>query len=165
MVRNIVPARTTDYQVLVSALVNAFGDRLKLVILFGSQSRGEAHADSDHGIFVVVEGLPDDPLVRQRLVMTPLLPDLFRLPERLSLVAKTPDELLHHLTPLVIDIFVDGVSLYGQECFESLRRQIRQTLQDSGMTRRRIAGAWMWAFPALPEKEWAVTWDGYREQL
>ena len=38
-------------------------------------------------------------------------------------------------------------------------------LRDSDLQRRRIAGTWMWMFPALPEKEWMVTWEGYRERV
>ncbi len=37
-----------DYSVLVNALAERFGNRLKLVALFGSQSRGEARPGSDH---------------------------------------------------------------------------------------------------------------------
>lgn len=152
-----------DYSALVRALTTSFGERLKLIVLFGSQSRGEAQPDSDHDIFVVIEGLPQDPLARQRAVMTPLLPVLLRLPERLSLIAKTPEELQGELTPLTVDVCVDGISLYGQEYFQNLRSAVIQALDTAGLQRRRLAGTWMWMFPSLPNKEWAVTWEGYRE--
>ncbi|RIK33890.1 MAG: hypothetical protein DCC55_34145 [Chloroflexi bacterium] len=154
----------TAYQVLVDALAGHFGERLKMVILFGSQSRGEARPDSDHDIFVVIEGLPQDPLARQRAVMAPLLPELLRLPARLSVIAKTPGELLGNLTPLVIDICTDGISLYGQAYFETLPAKVMQALREADLQRRRLAGAWMWMFPILPKKEWSVTWEGYRER-
>ena len=154
-----------DYSTLVNALAERFGDRLKLIVLFGSRSRGETRAKSDHDIFVVIDGLPQDPLARQREVMDPLLPELLRLPERLSVIAKTPQELLGDLTPLLIDICTDGIALYGQAFFETLRGKVLQALRSSGLQRRRITGTWMWMFPALPEKDWAMTWEGYHTSV
>ncbi len=156
----------TDYAVLIQTLMASFGQQLKLVVLFGSQSRGEARSDSDHDIFVVIEGLPQDPLARQRAVQAPLLPVLLRLPERLSLLAKTPEELQADLSPLVVDICTDGISLYGDAYFLSLKNQVVRALEDAGLQRRRLAGTWMWMFPALPRKEWAMTLEGgYREHI
>ena len=155
----------TNYNVLVQTLCERFGERLKMMVLFGSQSRGDARPDSDHDIFVVVEGLPQDPLARQREVMLPLLPTLLHLPERLSVIAKTPQELLGDLTPLVVDVCTDGIDLYGQPYFNALRSKVMQALGDAGLQRRRIAGTWMWMFPALPKKEWMMTWEGYRERI
>lgn len=154
-----------DYSVLIQTLAAYFGERLKLIVLFGSRSRGNARPSSDHDIFVVIEGLPQDPLARQRTVLAPLLPVLLLLPERLSLIAKTPEELQGHLTPLIVDICTDGIGLHGQGYFQSLRNEVMQALDNAGLQRRRLAGTWMWMFPALPQKEWAVTWEGYRERV
>ena len=155
----------TDYSILVHTLVEHFGKRLKMMVLFGSQGRGDARPDSDHDIFVVAESLPQDPLARHREVMEPLLPVLLRLPERLSVIAKTPQELLGHLTPLVVDVCMDGIALYGHAYFKVLQTKVMQALRDAGLQRRHLAGTWMWMFPALPEKDWAVTWEGYRERV
>lgn len=155
----------TGYGVLVQALLERFGERVQMIVLFGSRSRGEAHPDSDHDIFVVIEDLPRDPLARQREVMAPLLPQLPRLPERLSVIAKTPEELQGHLSPLMVDVCVDGIGLYGQSYFEGLRTKVVQALAAAGLQRRRLAGSWMWMFPSLPQVEWAVTWEGYREHI
>lgn len=160
---NVTLHNQKGYHILTDTLATHFSDRLKLIALFGSRSRGEARSDSDHDIFVVIESLPQDPLARQREVMTPLLPELLRLPERLSVVAKTPQELLGDLTSLVVDVCVDGVALYGQTYFETLRSKILQALHEAGLQRRRVGGTWMWIFPTLPTKEWAVTWEGYHE--
>ncbi len=142
----------TDYTVLVDTLARHFGDQLKMVVLFGSRSRGQARQDSDHDIFVVIEGLPQDPLARQRAVMAPLLPELLRLPERLSVIAKTPQELTKNLTPLLADICTDGIGLYGQAGFEALQATMLQKLREAGLRHRRLAGAWMWMFPSLPKR-------------
>lgn len=155
----------TGYSVLVQTLLEGFGERLQVIVLFGSRSRGEAYPDSDHDIFVVIEGLPRDPLARQREVMAPLLPQLLHLPERLSVIAKTSEELHGDLTPLMVDVCVDGIGLYGQSYFEGLRTRVMQALRAAGLQRRRLAGTWMWMFPSLPQKEWAVTWEGYHERV
>lgn len=155
----------TGYDVLVQTLVRHFGERLKMIVLFGSRSRGEARPDSDHDIFVVVAGLPQDPLARQREVMKPLLPELLRIPERIAIVAKTPQELQGALTPLLVDVCVDGISLYGGEDFQSLRDKVVRALESAGLQRRYLAGTWMWIFPSLPRVEWEVTWEGYHERV
>lgn len=165
MVYNAVMNEQTDYSVLVQTLLERFGERLQTVVLFGSRSRGEAHTDSDHDILAVIEGLPQDPLARQREVMAALLPQLLCLPGRLSLIAKTPQEVNGHLTPLMIDVCMDGIGLYGQAHFESLRSKVVYALRDAGLQRRRLAGTWMWMFPSLPKKEWDLTWEGYREHV
>ena len=165
MIVNVHEAKTQLYDILVQKLAEHFGERLKMLVLFGSQSRGEERRDSDHDIFMVVEDLSHDPLVRQREIMTPLLPVLIHLPERLSVIAKTPHELLGNLSPLVMDVCMDGIGLYGQTYFEALQVKVRQALHDAGMQRRRLAGTWMWMFPTLPKKEWAITWEGYRERV
>ncbi len=157
--------RHTDYSALVQTLTATFGERLKLIVLFGSRSRDEARLDSDHDIFVVIEELPQDPLVRQRTVLVPLLPVLLDLPEGLSLIAKTPEELQSDLTPLIVDICTDGIELYGQDYFLGLKNRVARALKDAGLQRRRLAGTWMWMFPSLPKHDWAVTWEGYREQI
>ena len=41
----------------------------------------------------------------------PWLPVLLHLPERLSVIAKTPQELLSELTPLVVDVGTDGMDV------------------------------------------------------
>jgi predicted nucleotidyltransferase len=153
------------YGALVKAFADRFGDRLQMIVLFGSRSRGEARAGSDHDIFVVVDGLPQDPLQRQREVMAPLLPKLTELPERLSVIAKTSEELHADVTPLLVDICTDGVALYGESQFKMLREQVLQALRASGMERRQIGDTWMWLFPTRPERDWELTWEGYRESF
>ena len=41
------------------ALRRRFGDRLREVVLFGSQARGTAHEESDVDVLVVVDGLTE----------------------------------------------------------------------------------------------------------
>jgi predicted nucleotidyltransferase len=41
------------------ALQEIYGDRIELVVLFGSRARGDAQADSDYDIAVFLKTLPD----------------------------------------------------------------------------------------------------------
>jgi predicted nucleotidyltransferase len=41
---------------LRAALENLYGDRLARIVLYGSQARGDTHAESDVDILVVLEG-------------------------------------------------------------------------------------------------------------
>ena len=49
--------------------------------------------------------------------------------------------------------------------FNALQSKVLQALRDAGLHRPRLAGTWMWMFPMLPDKDWAVTWEGYHERV
>lgn len=152
------------YRSLIQSLLVKYGSRLKTVVLFGSQARREARPDSDHDIFVVVEGLPFEPLARQRDVRGVLLSILDNLPGSISFVAKTSTEVETNLTPLMLDVCVDGICLYGDSFFDEHRQKAFAVLQQAGLRRRRLAGAWMWIFPRLPTVNWDLSWEGYHER-
>ena len=78
------------YDLVVQTLVEAFADRLKAVVRFGSQARGEAGPGSDHDLLVVIENLPASRLARQRSVRGTLLPILDRLPGSISICRQNP---------------------------------------------------------------------------
>jgi hypothetical protein len=153
-----------EYRPLLQSLLSKYGSRLKTVVLFGSQARQEARPDSDHDIFVVIEGLPSEPLSRQRDVRSVLLPILDELPGSISFVSKTPHEVESRLTPLMLDICVDGICLYGDSFFEKYRQKALTALKQAGWRRRRLAGTWMWVFPRMPARNWDLSWEGYRER-
>lgn len=152
------------YCPLIQALTDKYGNRLKTVVLFGSQARGEARPDSDHDTFVVIEDLPVDPVKRQRDVRSVLLSILDKLPGSISFVSKTPAEVNHSLTGLLLDICVDGICLYGDSFFERYRQKALTALRQAGWQRRRLAGTWMWVFPRLSAGNWELSWEGYRER-
>ena len=156
--------KSDKYRSLIQSLLGKYSVRLKTVALFGSQARREARPDSDHDIFVVVEGLPFEPLARQREVRGVLLAILDDLPGSISFVAKTPAEVEINLTPLMLDICVDGICLYGDSFFDTYRQKALAALQQAGMRRRRLAGAWMWVFQSMPTTNWNLSWEGYHER-
>lgn len=147
------------YKPLTRRLIEVFGDGLKTAVLFGSRARGEAGENSDHDIFVVIEGLPDDPLERLKQVRMALLD----VPLRVNIIAKTPEQVGANLTPLLLDICADGVCLYGPRYFEKFRRKALNALKQSGLTRKRMGRDWYWHFEKIPQKEWELTWEGFRE--
>jgi len=152
------------YRPIVQALESAFTEQFKTMVLFGSQARGEGQPESDHDLFVVIEGLPREPLARLRAVRaTTLLPILNDLPGPVGFVAKTPDEVAANLTPLLLDVCVEGVCLYGASYFCPYRQKALAALRRSGLRRRRIGGELMWLFPRLPAGDWELSWEGYRE--
>jgi predicted nucleotidyltransferase len=95
------------YGTLVNALKALFGGHLKTVVLFGSRARGDASSQSDHDFLVVIEGLPSDPVLRARTVRRALLEEPFHA----NLISKTPHEIDLNLTPLLLDVCVDGICL------------------------------------------------------
>jgi uncharacterized protein len=153
-----------DYSVLIRALKEAFGDRLKTVVLFGSRARGEARPESDHDVFVVIDDLSKEPVSRQMELRRALRDFLADLPGAVSLVGRTREEFEADLTPLYLDVCVDGQCLYGGDYFEPFRNRALAGLQASGMKRRRIGNTLYWAFPDGRARDWEWTWEGYRER-
>ena len=147
------------YKPLINQLKKAFGNLLKTVVLFGSRARGKAKQDRDHDIFLVIENLPIDPLRRQKEVRTAI----WDIPIRINTIAKTPEEVDSNLTPLLLEICVDGICLYGEDYFEPYRKKAMKALKHAGLKRKRVGREWYWQFERIPEREWELTWEGFRE--
>lgn len=147
------------YEQTVDALQEAFGSRLKTVVIFGSQARGEADERSDHDLFLVIDGLPWAPLQRVRAVRAAIA----RVDLAINTIAKTPDEMAMDLTPLLLDVCVDGVCLFGSDFFDPYRKKALNALRQAGLQRRKVGREWSWHFPSVRNTEWALTWDGYHE--
>jgi predicted nucleotidyltransferase len=147
------------YEPLLQKLSEAFGERLRTVVLFGSRARGETEAQKDHDIFLVVERLPAGPLTRQKEIRRAI----WDISIRINTISKTPQEVDRNLTPLLLEICVDGVCLYGEDYFEPYRKKAIQVLKQSGLKRKRIGKEWYWLFEKVPKKEWELNWEGFRE--
>jgi predicted nucleotidyltransferase len=147
------------YDQLINELKGAFGNRIKAVVLFGSRARGNTDAHKDHDIFLVIENLPIDPLKRQKEIRKVI----WGVPLKINTIAKTPDEVDINLTPLLLEICVDGICLYGSNYFEPYRKNALVALKQSGLIRQRVGREWRWQFEKMPIREWEMTWEGFRE--
>jgi hypothetical protein len=92
-----------------------------------------------------------------------LLPILDRLPGSITFLAKTPEEVAANLTPLLLDVCVDGICLFGAVYFEPYRQRALAALEQSKLRRRHVGGTLMWLFDQLPETECERSWEGYFE--
>jgi len=68
-----------------------------------------------------------------------------------------------NLTPLMLDVIVDGICLFGESFFEQYRKRGLQALKRSGLKRVRVGTEWYWKFEKTPRKNWELTWDEYRD--
>lgn len=154
-----VMPRLEQYMPVVRKLTDAFGSKLKAVVLFGSRARNEAQENSDHDLFLVVEGLPKSRLDRLREIRNAT----WDAPIRINTIAKTPEEVEQNLTPLLLEIGVDGVCLFGNLYFKNYRDKVLKAIRQAGLKREKNGGEWYWQFEKVPRKEWELSWNGFRE--
>lgn len=147
------------YNPLIESLLDVFGGRLKTVVLFGSRARRQAKKDSDHDIFLVIENLSDRPLERLKQIRTAI----WDVPLKINTIAKIPEEIDKYLSPLILEVCVDGICLYGKDYFDPYRKKALDALKQSRLTRKRVGREWYWQFDRIPEKEWELTWEGFHE--
>jgi predicted nucleotidyltransferase len=154
-----VLSRIAIYQTIIEKLSNDFGSRLKTVVLFGSRARDQANENSDHDLFLVIESLPKSRLDRLREIRKVI----WNTPIRINTIAKTPEEVEQNLTPLLLEIGVDGICLFGEPYFKNYRDKALKAIHQAKLKREKVDGVWCWKFDKIPLKEWEISWDGYRE--
>ncbi len=130
---------------LVEQLKNSIGKQLEAVVLFGSRARGDASPESNWDILVVVHNLPKSPIARQKWLIKLLGPHL-NFPVEFHLL--TPDEWYNRISPLTLEIALDGKVLHDSEgkTKEFLNR-LRNRLNELGLVRKRSSDKeyiWVW---------------------
>jgi predicted nucleotidyltransferase len=158
-IRIMTMTNNYNYQPLIDKLTQAFKGRIKTVVLFGSRARGQVIAEKDHDIFVVIEKLPASPLQRQKEIRSAIRD----VDMKINTIAKTPEEVAGNLTPLLLEICVDGVCLHGSNYFEPYRRMALKAIKQAGLKKKRVGREWYWMFDSVPDKEWELSWEGFRE--
>ena len=109
----------------VTECVRELTERLsvRLVLLFGSQARGDTHRTSDYDLFVLADDLPHDYWARQEV----LRQDKSPWGDVVGFTVEEAQELIHR--GLILDALLDGVLLWGERALlESLQERARQHL-------------------------------------
>jgi len=144
---------------VIESLHNGLGDNLVAVVLFGSQARGDAGPESDWDLLVIAEGLPGSIWQRQKRLLA-LLPAKGHPP--INLLAYTPAEWFARVTPLALDIALDGIVLYERSpaMFSARLMVLRKQLSDLGLERKMLGkGEWLWLWRDRPRRQWRLEWQ------
>ena len=145
-------------QPVIAALQAALDDDLIALALFGSQARGDAQPDSDWDLLLIADSLPVSPLRRSQYIHS-FLPTDWRF--RVNLLAYTPLEWFNHVTPLALDVALDGILLYdnSHNVFPARLSVLREQLAHLGLMRRQLGkGEWVWQWRNQPTQGWKLEW-------
>lgn len=142
---------------IVAHYRSLLGERLVGLVLYGSRARGDAREDSDLDLFLLAEGLADDPWERAPLL---LFPRHAPRDPAVALRALTPQEYARDLSPLDLDIAIDGRVLYDRDGYAASRiALIRQRVAEAGLYR---TSELIWRWRKWPVVDWEINWDGVR---
>lgn len=147
-------------QGIVDCYKDYLSKHLVSVVLFGSHARGDAKETSDYDLFIIAEKIPAKPLQRMIFIRKPLKG---QFEEKLSIIAKTPKEVLETFPPLFLDVGLDGIILFDRDnFFKNLQARIKEIIREAGLQRRKANGEFYWEWQTPPPKGWEITWNGYR---
>jgi len=118
------------------SLLDRFGENLEAVVLFGSIAREEAAKQSDFDFFVVIRGLPDEPVRRRFIVYDALTPILRKSKRDVSVIEVDAEDIGRQITPLIINIAHDGIILYDKHGkIRDFFNQVRTAVKRAGLVR------------------------------
>ena len=152
---NAFPAKVVD------CFKEYLGKNLVSIVLFGSRARGDARQASDYDIFIIAKDLPVKPFRRLLSIRYPLKG---QFEEKLSIIAKTPEEVLSTFPSFFLDLALDGIILFDRdEFFMGIQKKTKEIIAQAGLQRKKDNGDYYWEWKRPPKKGWEITWSGYRE--
>lgn len=156
---NVTPAAVKhELQPVIRALQQGFHGSLVALVLFGSRARNDGSPESDWDLLLIACDLPAKPFDRH-VQLKKMLPDAWR--GRISLLAKTPQELEAHLAALYLDIALDGIVLYDIDKYITKRlEKIRRLIHRQGLYREQHDKELIWRWKRYPGPDWQLSWEG-----
>jgi len=142
---------------VVESLRAGLGEDLLAMVLFGSRARGKVRPDSDWDLLLIAENLPDSPWRRQQQILA-LLPQAWR--HQVNILAHTSSEWFARVTPLALDIALDGIVLYdnSQNVLSARLSALREQLSHLGLERHAVENEWLWLWRDEPQRHWELEW-------
>lgn len=145
---------------IVEAYRAYLGDRLVSIVLFGSRAREDYIETSDFDILIIASHLPERHLARMGYIRKPLL----NFEEKVSIIAKTPEEFDSCFPPLYLDIAMDGKILVDKDEFMEKRlRKIRNIVEASALKRVKLGNEYFWRWESPKKPGWELDWGGLVE--
>lgn len=142
---------------VIEALKGKLGEGLVAIVLFGSRARGEGGWRSDWDLFLIAEGLPENPFDRQ-LALRALVP---KDSKGVSVLAMSREEFEAGFPPIYLDLAVDGIVLYDSEGFMAGKlEEIREIVKRAGLKRTRRQDTLLWKWLRRPQGRWRIDWSG-----
>jgi predicted nucleotidyltransferase len=146
---------------VVDCFKEHLGNNLVSMILFGSRARGDAREAGDYDLFIVAKGLPAKPFRRLLFIRSPLKG---QFEERLSIIAKTPEEVQSTFPSFFLDLALDGIILFDRDdFFRDMQKKTKEIIAQAGLQRKKENGGHYWEWKRPPKKAWEITWSGYSE--
>jgi predicted nucleotidyltransferase len=145
---------------IVQVFQDYLGENLISVILFGSQARSESTKTSDYDLFIIANNLPQSQVERSRFINRPLYENNL---ECLSVLAKGPEEFLKDISPLYLDLSIDGIVLFDRDFITSKIKRLKEIINTAGLRRIKDDGEYHWSWLKYPKGEWEITWGGFHE--
>lgn len=145
---------------LVEAYKAHLGDKLISIVLFGSQARGDYRESSDFDILIIAKSLPERHLARMGYIRTTLL----NFKEKVSIIAKTPEEFDSCFPPLYLDMAMDGKILIDKDKFMEKRlKKIKKIIENSTLHRVKQGDEFFWRWKSPKKPGWELDWGGIAE--
>jgi predicted nucleotidyltransferase len=136
-IHKIIPAKHKDLELFVSLCKEIFGKNLISIILFGSVARGKSTAQSDFDLCVVVKIA--DEAARFKLSS--------KFPRNCDILQRTRGDFirnLKNLSAIDLEIFNEGIVIYGDDVLEENQSKFEQVKQQYGLINQPDFGKGVW---------------------